>query len=395
MVRFDNGGKIISHDPINSRPWKTDEEGVIDLLAKQEWRQLSKQKQRQLIKQHVLATSKNPGYLSAIDAASAVESHINNLDSVQYGMSKVWLNGVNSDVRSRETNLGNLIADAMLWYGQELKKTSPSMRNIERVDVAFVSGGSIRDMIGTQQVMPDETVHREPPEANPILDKQAGEVSKLDILNSLRFQNILTVGIISSEQLKRSLEAMVAETRHGGFGQVSGIRFRYDPAQPLGSRVVEIDLTRPYRLADGRIDGSRQDQAVIRPLMRNGQLIDPKETLGLITLDFLAEGADGQAGAQLTQHFNNVHWLGDSGNAAAWQRLGQPVPAVIREAEAPTSIRAGLLARQLGFGTDRDALAAYLAANHAGGGKGNPFNVADSNAAGQPAGSRIAAIETR
>lgn len=393
VLRFDKDGKVISHDPINSRPWKTNEDGVIDLLGKNEWRQLSKRKQRELIKQYVLTSSANPGYRNAINAATAVESHINTLDSVQYGMSKAWLNGINIDVRSRETNLGNLIADAMLWYGQELKKSSPSMRNIENIDVAFISGGSIRDMIGTQQVMPDETVHRNPPEANPILDKQEGEISKLDILNSLRFANILTAGTISNEQLKRSLEAMVAETRHGGFGQVSGIRFRYDPTQPKGNRVIEIDLTRPYRLPDGRIDGNRQDQAVIKPLMRNGQLLNPKQTLGMITLDFLAEGADGQAGAKLTQHFNNVHWIGHAGNAAAWQRLGRPVPRVIPVGEAPPSIRSGLESRQLGFGTERDALAAYLAANHQGNGRGNPFNVADSSADGKPMASRIIPIK--
>ena len=260
------------------------------------------------------------------------------------------------------------------------------------VVISFVPGGSSRDMIGRQQVMPDETVHREPPEANPILDKQEGEISKLDVLNSLRFQNVLALGSISSEQLKRSLEAMVSESRHGGFGQVSGLRFRYDPAKPKGSRVVQIDLTRPYRLADGRVDGTRQDQAVIRPLMTNGQLVDPREVLGLITLDFLAEGADGQAGALLTQHFNNVYWVGQAGNAAAWQQLGRPVPGIIPEVEAPVSIRAGLLSRKLGFGTERDALAAYLSVNHHGHDRGNPFDVADIGKDGKSSPVRILLI---
>jgi 2',3'-cyclic-nucleotide 2'-phosphodiesterase (5'-nucleotidase family) len=394
VLRFDDSGRVIGHDPLNSRPWKTDEDGVIDLLGKHDWRALPKEKQRQLIKGHVLATSNNPGYQNAIAASEAVEKHINSLDSVQYGMSKVWLNGVNSDVRSRETNLGSLIADAMLWYGQELKKASPSMSDIESVDVAFITGGSIRDMIGTQQLMPDETVHRSPPEANPILGKDEGEISKLDVLNSLRFSNILTVGTISSAQLKRSLEAMVSEARHGGFGQVSGFRFRYDPAKPKGSRVVQIDLTRPYRLVDGRVDGTRQDQVLIRPLMANGTLVDPAEVLGLITLDFLAEGADGQAGAQLTQNFNRVRWVGQSGNATAWQQLGRPVPAIIPASHAPPSIQAGLSARQLGFGTERDALAAYLSANHQGHSQGNPFDVPDTGVDGRPAPSRVLTVQS-
>ena len=393
VVRFDRDGRVVGHDPVQSRPWKTDEDGVIDLLGKSQWRHLPRERQRELIKKHILMTARNPGYRNVINTVDAVGRYINGLDRVTYGMSKVWLNGVNGDVRSRETNLGNLVADSLLWYGQELKKVSPSMADVEHVDVAFISGGCIRDMIGTQQVMPDDSVRRLPPEANPVLGKLEGEISKLDILNSLRFENVLAVGTISSEQLKRSLEAMVAEPLHGGFGQVSGLRFAYDPTRPKGSRVLQIDLTSPYRRADGRIDGGRQDQAVIRPLMRNGQLLHPRETLGLVTLDYLAGGADGQAGAQLTQHFNAVHWLGKAGDPSAWQHAGQPVPTVIPESEAPISIRAGVLERQLGFGTDRDAVAAYLAANHSGDGSGNPFQVADSSSAAQTPGSRIAVIQ--
>jgi hypothetical protein len=129
--------------------------------------------------------------------------------------------------------------------------------------------------------------------------------------------------------------------------------------------------------------------------MTNGQLVDPKEVLGLITLDFLAEGADGQAGALLTQHFNNVYWVGQAGSAAAWQQLGRPVPGIISEAEAPHSIRAGLSSRQLGFGTERDALAAYLSANHQGHDRGNPFDAADIRKDGKSSPVRILAINNQ
>jgi hypothetical protein len=60
--------------------------------------------------------------------------------------------------------------------------------------------------------------------------------------------------------------------------------------------------------------------------------------------------------------------------------------------DAPRSISAGLNARELGFGSYRDALAAYLAANHAGGTAGNPFAVADADGQGRPRPVRILTV---
>jgi hypothetical protein len=247
-------------------------------------------------------------------------------------------------------------------------------------------------MIGTEQVMPDESVHRNAPEANPILGKQEGEISKLDVLNSLRFDNTMTLGSINVAQLKRSVEAMVAETRHGGFGQISGFRFTYDPSRPRGERVITIDLTRPRRLPDGRIDGRTQDQELVRPLVRDGVVLDPKEELGVVTITYLAEGGDGQGGAQLTKNLGKVRWIGTAGDPTTWRTAGHPEPQLLSSKDAPRSISAGLNARELGFGSYRDALAAYLAANHAGGTAGNPFAVADADGQGRPRPVRILTV---
>lgn len=378
IVRFDPQGRIIDYDKINSRPWRTDGAGVSVMLKQPQWSTLSVNQQNRNIKAHVLRTTTNPGYRNAIQTLNAVENYINSLDSVQYGLSGVWLNGNNADVRSRETNLGNLVTDALLWYGQQLQKNNPDLAEIGSIDVAFINGGGIRDMIGTEQVMPDDTVHRNPPEANPELGKQSGEISKLDVLNSLRFDNSITVAAISVAQLKRSAEAMVGEARHGGFGQISGFRFRYDPSRPRGERVIDMDLTRPKLLSDGRVDGRSQQQIVVRPLVRNGKPLNPDETLGLVTITYLAEGGDGQAAAQLSQHLNHVHWIGVAGDGPHWSRLGRPLPSLLPLAQAPTTISGGVTQRQLGFGSYRDALGAYLAANHGNEGPANPLLAADS-----------------
>ena len=374
VVRFDGNGKLISHDPINSRPWRTDGAGVSRMLGKPEWLNLSAFEQNKRIKQHILNTTKNGDYRNAIATLDAVENYINSLDRLQYGRSTVWLNGNNADVRSRETNLGNLLADALLWYGQQLHQGGQGLKDIPAVDVAFINGGGIRDMIGTEQVMPDEAVHREPPEANPELGKQNGEISKLDILNSLRFDNTLTIGTITAAQLKRSAEAMVAESRHGGFGQISGFRFRYDPNKAKGQRVMTMDLMRPVRRADGRIDGRSQRQELVRPLVRQGRVLNPDEQLGLVTITYLAEGGDGQGGAQLTQHLRNVHWIGTPGDVTTWRNLGQLSPQLLLAAEANPRISTNAAQRELGFGSYRDALGAYLSAHH---GPDNPLAAPD------------------
>jgi len=392
IVRFDKNGFIVNHDQSNSRPWKTDGEAVSALLGHPEWRRLPAGERTQKISDYVLRKSKNAGHRNAITTVNAVKAYIDGLDAVQYGLSTVWLNGNNGDIRSRETNLGNLVADSLLWYGQKLLINNPSLTDHKSIDVAFVNGGGIRDMIGTEQVMPDETVHRNAPEANPILGKQEGEISKLDVLNSLRFDNTMTMGSISVAQLKRSVEAMVAESRHGGFGQISGFRFTYDPRRPRGERVISIDLTRPRRLVDGRVDGRTQEQELVRPLVRDGKVLDPRETLGLVTSTYLAEGGDGQGGAQLTRHLSQVRWIGTAGDSTTWRAAGQPEPQLLLSKDAPRSITAGLTARELGFGSYRDALAAYLAANHAGGAAGNPFAVADADAQGRPRPVRILTV---
>ena len=392
VVRFDKEGRIVNHDPLNSRPWKTDGEAVSALLGRQDWRRLPAGERTERISAHILQTSKNAGYRNAIATVNSIKAYIDGLDAVQYGLSKVWLNGNNGDIRSRETNLGNLVADSLLWYGQQLQTNNPKLKDIKSIDVAFINGGGIRDMIGTEQVMPDESVHRNPPEANPILNKQEGEISKLDLLNSLRFDNSLSIGTITTRQLKRSAEAMVAESRHGGFGQISGFRFAYDPSRPRGERVISMDLTRPRRLADGRVDGSTQEQDVVRPLVRDGVVLHPDEELGLVTITYLAEGGDGQGGAQLSQNMRQVRWIGTAGDAATWQAAGQSKPRLLLATEAPASISAGLNQRELGFGSYRDALGAYLTANHAGGAAGNPLAVADADDAGRPNAVRIRVV---
>lgn len=373
VVRFDSQGNLIDYDKANSRPWRTDGDGVIDMIQKPEWKGLPAAEQTERIKQYVLSNSSSPELRQAIDILNAVEAHINDLDRVQYGFAAKWLNGDRDAIRSRETNLGNLVADSMLWYARELQRESPIRDQIQSIDVAFVNGGGVRDSIGTEQMGPDDKIHRAPPESNPVLGKEEGEISRLDILNSLRFDNFLTVGSIPVEQLKRTIEAMIAKPNAGAFGQISGFSFTYRPAGHKGSKPVveEIWLTQPALTPDGRVDGGTQVQQKLRMLYSEQKgFTNAGEQLGLVTINYLAEGAEGQADAKLTENIKSPFWIGGVGDDSKWTVKPQTITV------APAILARNLTTRDLGFGSYRDALAAYLEFNHSSK-TNNPFAAAD------------------
>ena len=80
-----------------------------------------------------------------------------------------------------------------------------------------------------------------PPAANPDANKQAGEVSQLDIENSLRFNNALSLVTLTPQQLLEALENGVSNPG-GIFAQVGGLRFSYDLTRPVGDRVRSVAL---------------------------------------------------------------------------------------------------------------------------------------------------------
>ncbi len=114
------------------------------------------------------------------------------------------LDGARENVRTKETNLGNLSADAV--------------RAASGADIGFVNGGNIRVSI-------------------PVGDITFGKVAEL-----FPFGNTVQVKKIIGEDLIKVLEVSVSgyPATQGGFLQVSGLTFSFDPTQPAGSRVAEV-----------------------------------------------------------------------------------------------------------------------------------------------------------
>ena len=129
------------------------------------------------------------------------------------------LDGRPDSIRTHETNLGNFIADAF--------------RETHGADVALVRANEIR--IG-RIVGP-------------------GAITKLDVIQMLPFGNTIVKVQISGELLESVIENGL-EPGTGGFLQVSGVKFTYDPDRPSGKRLVSaivgeqpIEKSRTYTLA--------------------------------------------------------------------------------------------------------------------------------------------------
>ncbi len=201
----------------------------------------------------------------------AVQDVIDEKNSNIFGYSDVYLEGERALVRSEETNLGNLSADANAYVAElAIGSEAASSTYI----VSLKNGGGIRAQIGTVSAPDpvDGTTEQLPP--------ADGTVTQLDVENSLRFDNQLMMFDTTPEGLKAILEHGVAEgTLQGRFPQVGGVSFSWDPDVEAGERISDIALV--------------GDDYIV-PLYDDGVLLaTAPDTISLVTLSFLAQGGDG------------------------------------------------------------------------------------------------------
>ncbi len=260
-------------------------------------------------------------------------------DGNLFGATEVFLEGRRAAVRTEETNLGNLSADANLWYARQ---TAPD------VQVSIKNGGGIRDAIGSVVAVGGDA-QTLPPQANPAAGKEAGDVSQLDIETALRFNNGLTVMTLSAGQLKQVVEHGVAAAAPGAtpgqFIQVAGLAFSYDPGQPAGARVRSLAL-------------SNEAGKVVEMLARDGALVvDAGRPIRIVTLNFLVDGGDDYP---------------FKGFVAADPAFAERVE-LTGEGSNPVDPGAASFAAS---GSEQDALAEYMAATYG----EAPYDVADTPA---------------
>ena len=187
------------------------------------------------------------------DAENAVEVVSN---------SPVELNGDRENVRVRETNLGNVVADSLYQYGQ----TGFS----HPTDIAVTNGGGLRETIAKGKPITKGNVIAVLPFGNTITQIQVTGQQVLDMFEK-SLGSILQVDKAGKTVLDENGQPLLEPS--GGFLQVSGVKVYYDTNLPSGKRILAVQIkNRTTGLYD------RLDLAKIYYLTTN---------------DFLAAGGDG------------------------------------------------------------------------------------------------------
>lgn len=275
VVEFDANGNIIpgSIDETVSGAFKTDDEGVLAVTG------------AATVEEAIAASAAATQVKKLVEGVREV---VTVQDGNIFGETQVFLNGERSAVRTEETNFGNLTADANLFAAQQVDP---------EVIVSIKNGGGIRASIGSVTDNGDGSATLGTTEANPLSGKEAGEISELDVVNSLRFNNGLVTVDLTPAELKIILEHGVAASgpglTPGQFVQVGGLQFSFDPAataQVLGGGGAV--LTEGARVQNvWLIDAEGKPT---QPVIVNGAVAEgAPESIRVVTLNFLAGGGDG------------------------------------------------------------------------------------------------------
>ena len=190
--------------------------------------------------------------------AAEIAKQIEDDYGTPFAKSLVELNGAKAPNGNRdgETNNGDLITDAILWYA-----TKDGGLDVDADHtVALTNGGGIRAAISI------------------------GDITKKDVNTVLPFGNTVAVIYVTGAELLEALEASTYCTPDavGGFPQVAGIQFT-------------VDTTKAYDAGD-LYPGStyHAPKSINRVTIEsiNGKAFDPAAKYAVVTNDFTAAGGD-------------------------------------------------------------------------------------------------------
>ena len=176
--------------------------------------------------------------------------------------SPVELSGTRENVRVRETNLGNVVADSLYEYGQTGFKN--------KADIAVTNGGGLRETIAKDKPITKGSVIAVLPFGNTI--SQISVTGK-DVLAMFEksLGSILQVDKDGKTVLDENGQPLLEPS--GGFLHVSGAKVYYDTNLPSGKRILRVEVKNH--------DTGAYDK------------LDLAKTYYLTTNDFLAAGGDG------------------------------------------------------------------------------------------------------
>jgi 2',3'-cyclic-nucleotide 2'-phosphodiesterase (5'-nucleotidase family) len=306
---------------------------------------------------------------------SALQDVLAEQDGNVQGITDVYLDGRRTQVRTEETNLGDLTADANLYYARLVEPG---------VQISLKNGGGIRDDIGQVVVPPgsnDAEPEFRPPQANESIGKPAGGVSQFDIAGSLRFNNSLTLITVTAAELRDIMEHAVAATTDGAtpgqFPQIGGMRIAFDAdetartggqmnlgAGTTGSRIRSLEL----------IDeaGTATDTIVTNGVLQG----DSSREIRMVLLAFTAACVPGDNYDAGTQECGDAYPLM---SLADPQRVDLDPATATDPSLVSTAYDPGL-ASFANSGTEQDALAEHLQALYSPANGGSAYAQAETPA---------------
>ena len=240
-----NGTGMVGDTILTSTGTKLDNIGVVDIAADGTIDATT------ISMEDVNATEGFTPDQAIADRVAEINAQIEEEMGVVIGTSEVNLNGVKEEVRAGETNLGDLVTDAMLWQA--------GLDN-EAVDAAITNGGGIRASIS------------------------AGDITKQFVNDVLPFGNTLYVIELTGAELLEALEAstFVTPEPEGGFPQVAGMEFVVNTG-------ADFDAGELYPGTTFHEPNSINRVSI---LTVGGDAFDVNATYTIVTNDFMAAGGD-------------------------------------------------------------------------------------------------------
>lgn len=189
--------------------------------------------------------------------AADIQAEIDTEYGEVFASTEITLNGERDPGnRTQETNLGDLITDAMLWYVLDEVELEVDANHV----LAVTNGGGIRATVA------------------------AGDITKKDINTVLPYGNTVALVYITGADLLEALEASTycTPTAVGGFPQVAGMEITINTG-------VEFDQGDAYPNSTYFAPASI-NRVTINSV--NGQPFSEEDTYAIVTNDFTASGGD-------------------------------------------------------------------------------------------------------
>ena len=209
----------------------------------------------------LLSTASLPKDETVVAEAQGIMDAVDEQYGTPFATTEVRLEGERIPSRTSETNLGDLITDALIWKVMKdggIENTEPNQV------VSITNGGGIRATI------------------------EAGDVSMKAINSVLPFGNTVAVIHVTGTELLEALEASTFSTPEqiGAFPQTSGIEWTVDCTKPYAQGAVYM--------MNGKETSYYAPESIDRVTITaiNGQPFDPAATYAVVTNDFIAAGGD-------------------------------------------------------------------------------------------------------